>query len=286
MSAPFIAVDWGTSRRRALRIANGRVTARRVDDCGVRTIGSGGFPAEAAALRAELGDLPLLMAGMVGSTIGWALAPYVAAPASLADLHAALHRIDAATLIVPGVSQPDPADVMRGEELLVLGALAAWPLVGEARFCQPGTHCKWVTTHGDRITGLASAMTGELFALLRDHSLLAAELAGAAGDGAAFRDGVRRGAEGGIGAALFSIRSRRLLGQPVDGAAFASGVLIGEDVARHVGGAEEILLLSQGPLADLYAAAFETLGARHRALDSEAALVAGMTRLWEIEHGQ
>jgi 2-dehydro-3-deoxygalactonokinase len=64
----FLAVDWGTTNRRVYRIAaDGSVEATERDDHGILSIEQGGFPAEAAAIRARMGDLPMLCAGMVGS---------------------------------------------------------------------------------------------------------------------------------------------------------------------------------------------------------------------------
>src|SRR5687768_7543445 len=119
-SQGFIAVDWGTTNRRAWRIdADGAVTARIADDRGILAVAHDAFPAEAAAVRAQLGDLPLLMAGMVGSNRGWVEAPYVAAPAGLDEIARRLVWAEPGrTAIVPGLSwrATGEADVMRGEE--------------------------------------------------------------------------------------------------------------------------------------------------------------------------
>src|SRR3546814_15496330 len=99
--------------------------------------------------------------------------PYVAAPAGIDELVAGLDWIDDRTAIVPGVScsAGDRADVMRGEEVQLLGAVAGWMVPPDALLAQPGTHCNWATMTGGRISGFTAAMTGELFAPLRGHSL-------------------------------------------------------------------------------------------------------------------
>lgn len=175
---------------------------------------------------------------------------------------------------------------MRGEEVQVLGAIAAGLAPGDALFCQPGTHNKWIATTDGRVTDIATAMTGELFALLRGHGILAGMLDGAVADGAAFRDGLSRGAGAkDLTVALFEVRARVLLGTlaPADAAAFASGVLIGADVgARDDLAGREVQLLAGGALADLYAAAIDQCGGRAVALDSERAFAAGIHRLWEL----
>uniref|UniRef100_UPI0025F2981B 2-dehydro-3-deoxygalactonokinase n=1 Tax=uncultured Sphingomonas sp. TaxID=158754 RepID=UPI0025F2981B len=154
--------------------------------------------------------------------------------------------------------------------------------IPDALFCQPGTHNKWVATDGGRIIDIATVMTGELFALLKSHGILAGMLDGAVTDGPAFRDGIARGAGAcDLGAALFEVRSGVLLGRlpAVEAAAYASGVLIGNDVgARDVAG-RAVHLLATGALADLYAAAIVTRGGAVVPIDATDAFVAGIHHL-------
>ena len=60
---------------------------------------------------------------------------------------------------------------MRGEETQILGVLAASGR-GDGLFVLPGTHSKWARVEAGRIVGFATFMTGEVFAALKDHSLL------------------------------------------------------------------------------------------------------------------
>ena len=284
----FIAIDWGTTNRRLYVVApDGRVVARTHDDRGVLSMRADGYPAELAAIRATHGELPILAAGMVGSTRGWHDVPYVAAPAALASLAAGVARLDGNVAIVPGISRldADRADVMRGEELQVFGATAAALAPADALFCQPGTHNKWIVVEGGTIVDFTTAMTGELFALLRGHGILAGMLDGAVADGPAFRDGLARGRRGDLPAALFEVRASVLLGAraAADAASYASGILIGADVAAHTDLADrDIYLLGSGTLADLYAIAIVDAGARPIMIDSESAFVAGIHALREL----
>lgn len=277
----FLAVDWGTTNRRVLVIEQGRVLRSERDGKGVTSVGD--FPAEAAALRAAYGDLPMLMAGMVGSNIGWAPAPYVAVPAGIAELAAALHRIDARTAIVPGVSVTGPADVMRGEEVQLLGAVEAGLVPRNALLVQPGTHCKWVEMEDGRIGGFTTAMTGELFALLRAHGLLAAQLGGEVTLGEAFRAGVEEGRKRDLAASLFGIRAAMLLSERDDTAAtsFASGLLIGSDVAARLAHSQydTAYVLADPALGGLYIAAIEAHGCAARLVDSHHAFAAGVVAI-------
>src|SRR3954447_13655974 len=123
----FIAVDWGTTNRRAYLIdGSGRRTDEFEDHKGILSVPQGGFPEAIAEIRQRLGDKPLLLAGMVGSNRGWKEAPYVPCPAGLDDLVHALVRPGEREAIVPGVSYVGGgrADVMRGEEVQLLGAVA------------------------------------------------------------------------------------------------------------------------------------------------------------------
>lgn len=274
----FLAVDWGTTNRRVFVIEQGRVVRTQRGGQGVAAVAD--FAGEAAALRAEFGDLPLLLAGMVGSNIGWAMAPYVSAPAGIAELAEALHWIDERTAIVPGVSVTKSADVMRGEEVQFLGAVQAGLVPGEALLIQPGTHCKWADIVDGRIARFTTAMTGELFALLRTGGLLAAQLGGEVALDDAFRAGVEEGRKRDLVASLFGIRAAKLLGErdDKDAASYASGLLIGSDVAARL---EQSLhdiayILADPALGGLYAAAIEAHGRTARIVDSHAAFAAGI----------
>src|SRR5689334_14663808 len=142
----YIAVDWGTTNRRAYLIDSG---GKRIDEFedgkGVLSVPAGGFPDAVAEIRQRLGDGPMLLAGMVGSNRGWIEAPYVPCPAGFGDLADRLQWAEPErTAIVPGVchSEGDAADVMRGEEMQILGALAAGTIGPDAIVCHPGTHNK------------------------------------------------------------------------------------------------------------------------------------------------
>ena len=288
MSDAFIAVDWGTTNRRAFLIEGGRVACAERDARGATSVARENYPAEIAALRARFGDLPVLLAGMVGSTIGWHEVPYAATPADLPALAAGLKWIDARTAIVPGVAYNDGVrvDVMRGEEVQLLGAAAAGLVSSDALLCQPGTHCKWATLARGGIVHFVSAMTGELFALLRGHGVLARQLEGEVCDGPAFRDGVHEGARRDLAASLFGIRASGVLGlrEDAQAASYASGMLIGADVAARLTetSVDEVFVLADPALGALYAAAISALGRRATIVDSDAAFVAGVTRIREL----
>lgn len=281
---PLLLVDWGTTNRRIFHIAG--PTWRRLDGDGAGAAKTEDFAVEVRAIRRRFGDLPMLLAGMVGSTIGWTVVPYVPAPAGLPEIAAKLHQVEERTWIVPGVAwQADgEADVMRGEELQLLGAAWAGLVPLDAFVCQPGTHCKWAKLSGGVLNAFQTSMTGELFALLRDHSLLAPAIGGEVADMATFRRGVREGARRDLAASLFRIRARGLLGgQTADeGASFASGLVIGADVQARLAELpkQPVHLIAEGALGNLYRAAIDELGGLSAVIASDVALVAGAAAIW------
>jgi 2-dehydro-3-deoxygalactonokinase len=289
-SARSIAVDWGTSSFRAyLRDGAGAIVAERRAADGISKVPPGGFP---AVLESHIGDwrqahpgAPVIMAGMVGSRNGWIEAPYAPLPAGPADLRARLTRAPiegGEALIVPGLSTVDRGlgDVMRGEETLALGAGVVDGVV-----ISPGTHPKWIVLEGGRIVRFATFMSGEVFALLTEHSLLA-RLAADPLDEADEDEGFARGLaaaddDRGLLHAIFAARADVLLARmpPSQVRAFLSGVLVGSEASagrRMLPGLREAVLIAAGRKAAFYRAALDRVGIGVRLVDSDDAMIAGL----------
>ncbi|HET6805934.1 MAG TPA: 2-dehydro-3-deoxygalactonokinase [Frateuria sp.] len=247
MNTPLVGLDWGSTRLRAYRFDEaGAVAETRALPWGSRQLPEGGF--EEAFARAVEGwpRAPVLACGMVGSRGGWREAPYLDTPCRLAALAGALTAVDApdgrTLLIVPGLRDPTGPDVMRGEETQVAGVLAQSPApADDVQLLMPGTHSKWVRVHRGAVTGFTTLMTGELFALLRGHSVLGAGLPADGTDDEAFALGVAAartsGAAGGL-SRLFSARALMLEGAlaPASVADFLSGLLIGDELRMALAG--------------------------------------------------
>ncbi|MCR5876124.1 2-dehydro-3-deoxygalactonokinase [Phenylobacterium sp. J426] len=299
MAAAVLACDWGTTNLRAWTLdAAGKVVGDRdFPGLGVSKLDPGEAEARfrdevRPALAAD--GLPAILCGMVGSNLGWTLAPYADAPAGLDDLAQRLKAVEGPDWIriVPGVrcgGFNGQGDVMRGEETQVFGWLAADRARCEGRrlVCHPGTHAKWMLVEDGRLTRFVTAMTGELFAVLKTHSVLKSEAP--ADDMAAFDAGTAAAGEGdGLAARLFTARARVVgEGRPAEETpSYLSGLLIGAEVASLPGllgcrGDEPVSLLGDPQLCGLYARALAARGVSADVHDGEAAAIAGLFALYE-----
>jgi 2-dehydro-3-deoxygalactonokinase len=302
----LIALDWGTSALRGwLLSADAEVLDQRAGRDGIMAVADGGFDAVyrrfTADWRAAHPAVPALAAGMIGSRQGWIEAPYVACPAGFSDLvdrGVTAGTADAPLRIVPGLSWQAPdalIDVMRGEETQIFGALGE----GEADglFILPGTHSKWARVEAGRVVAFATYMTGELFAVLRGHSILGRMMpadGSMAHDAAAFEQGAIYELNSGyeMPRRLFGVRTRGLFGEltPAAAPSFLSGLLIGAEVrgAREVGrigeGAAAATLIGEAALCQRYVEVLKMAGSQSRLAGADVtprglwrlALAAGM----------
>ncbi len=290
----MIAVDWGTSSFRAYRLdVSGAVLEQRSAAAGLIAC-QGRFEPMLAQQLAGWDDTLIVMAGMIGSRSGWREVPYVACPAGLDEIAAGMLLVAAESLpgrqifLAPGLSHRPVAgapEVMRGEESQLLGLFGELAGAGPHAVCLPGTHSKWATVGADRIGGFHTAMTGELYAVLKQHSLLGAlmdhEAAATTEDAAAFELGVRTSeGAGGLLSHLFSVRTRGLFGElsARQLPAYLSGLLIGHELNGLLAGARYVHLIGSEMLVQRYrrALALRGVGAQ---LHREALAAHGLYRL-------
>ena len=292
----MIAVDWGTSSFRAYRLSpDGAVIARRDAPRGIMQVEGGDFTGvlrDAVGPWLAEGETRVLLCGMIGSRQGWVEAPYVPCPAGLDELAAGLVPVPfegARVRLVPGLRHADEhgvPEVMRGEEVQIMGALAALGADGLA--CLPGTHSKWARVRGGRVEGFATHMTGEAYAALRGHTILGRTMRDGPADPAAFLRGVERsGQPGGLLHHLFGVRTLGLFGTlaETEAAGYLSGLLIGHELRaampaagagargwpEGVPGGGEVHLIGAPALCALYQRAIEALGGRAVVADPDAA---------------
>lgn len=287
----MIGIDWGTSSLRVYRFAaDGRISGRRDTHRGILTVAPGDFPDTLRAVAGdwiEDGESRILMCGMVGSRQGWQEASYLPCPTGLDSLAAAavpLRFPDAAVYLLPGLSCRDGhgvPEVMRGEETQILGAALG---DAETTVCLPGSHSKWAHVKGGSVIGFATHFTGEAYAALAGHTILARMMNVCSPYHAGgFARGVARARQGGgLLHHLFGLRAHALFNemQEDEAASYLSGLLIGHEVAAALEGgvAPPVLLIGAADLTLRYAAALDAFGVPHRKAEPDAAAQG----LWRI----
>ncbi|WP_312682512.1 2-dehydro-3-deoxygalactonokinase [Stenotrophomonas chelatiphaga] len=266
----MIAIDWGSSSLRAFRLDRDghRVDSRRSDQGLLNA--DGRFAEVLETLIDGWDDALVVMAGMIGSRQGWMEVPYVQAPAGVQEIAAGMRRLQSAAVqrelwLVPGLSCMDvhgTPDVMRGEETQLCALL---PVLGPGRHVVllPGTHSKHARVVDGRIERFSTFMTGELFAVLRQHSLLGRMMVDAPLDAAAFAEGVAMAArDGSLLHQLFGVRTRALFDQllPAQLASYLSGLLIGTELQDLDAHSAPVHVIAAEGLADAYLSALALVG--------------------------
>ena len=286
----WIAVDWGTTHLRLWHMAaDGTVLARINDDRGVNRLHRDDFaPTLAALAPAGHARMPVVICGMAGSRQGWAEAPYAKVPCTPPGIAQATALQSGAfdAHILPGVRQDSPADVMRGEETQIAGFLAQDPGF-DGVLCLPGTHTKWVHLSAGEIVSFRTFMTGELFALLSQQSVLRHCVAEDGWDDAAFTEALgdiqRQPAD--LAARLFSLRAERLLHDlpPHSARARLSALLIGSELvaARPYWLGQNVVVAGSGGFAQAYQTALKMQGVQARAIDADPLTLAGLRAAYQ-----
>lgn len=288
----WIAVDWGTSRLRAWLMDGASVADSATSDQGMAGLAPEAFEAALLSIIDPWLESArdVIACGMVGAKQGWVEAPYRAAPCAAAatDLIVAPTSDPRMTVhIAPGVSQASPPDVMRGEETQIAGFLMDMPDF-DGVVCLPGTHTKWVHISAEEIVSFRTFMTGEIFALIAEKSVLRHDIGPDTGGGwieAAFLEAVDEAISRpeALAARLFALRAASLLDGPSPNAARsrASGLLVGMELAaaRPYWLGRDVAVLGDGAQATAYAAALNVQGAPVTTASAEAATLRGLIAL-------
>ncbi|WP_343315473.1 2-dehydro-3-deoxygalactonokinase [Brucella sp. BE17] len=297
----YALADWGTSSFRLWLVdEHGIVLGESKSDEGMLKAAKIGFAAILENHLIKLGapsDLPVLISGMAGARQGWVEAPYLPVPTyldSLADCAVRVKGYKRDVRVIPGVAQirDDAPNVMRGEETQLAGIINTLP---DGLVCMPGTHCKWVSIIERKVAGFTSFMTGELYAVLSQHSILAHAINPERtfdADTPAFSRAVERSLklpEQAL-AMLFEVRASQLLGleQHAEGSAHLSGLLIGAEVgaARRIYGAGEVGLVASERLNRLYQPVMEQAGFSVQLFDGEEVVRSGLFAAARSIHSQ
>jgi 2-dehydro-3-deoxygalactonokinase len=303
-SPTHIAGDWGTTHLR-LHLCRGVTVLDKVDGPGIGALTAGPEATLFGAIETwarQYGQLPIWLAGMIGSRNGWREVPYASCPAGATELHDSMLRFNARNhevAIAAGVSCTNPhgaPDVMRGEETQILGAIATHPDLGRGRniIALPGTHTKWALVQDGRLQSFQTSLSGELYALLRDRSTLLKASVADTND-----EAERRGFDAGLQRSrelrtvplshlLFEVRSRQLVQgmTHAEASAFLSGLIVGQDVLGALPlfdgtlrTGKSVPIIGAPKLAALYSTALSAHGINSMPLDATELTVAGLNAL-------
>jgi 2-dehydro-3-deoxygalactonokinase len=282
----WIAVDWGTSNLRAFAMRGDKAIARAGSADGMQHLDRSDFEPALRRLIAPWlgsGEMRAVACGMVGSRQGWVEAPYRAVPCTPLSpgLTEAPCGAGLRVWVISGLSQARPADVMRGEETQIAGFLALNPGF-DGVLCLPGTHTKWAQLSAGEVVSFRTFMTGELFALLSEASVLRHSLSSQTWHAASFEEGLRdaQAKPEALAASLFGLRATGLLDgtAPERLRARLSGLLIGAELAaaRPYWLGQNLAILGMGPQAQAYRDALGLQGAPALLVDSDRATLEGL----------
>lgn len=285
-----VGVDWGSSSFRAYRFDESNQIADVLHaDTGIKSVGDRTFEKllfDNIGHWLDAGD-HILFSGMITSRNGWYETPYLETPIALDQLlaRAVVQQLPNRVTghFLPGICMREPrGDVMRGEELQLYGSIASLDSPPQDQVVVlPGTHSKWALITSGVLDAFHTTITGEMFDLLLNHSLLGtlSESDHSGSDQwaqAAFLDGVTIGyEESNIITQLFSARSSVLLQSitPTDVKSYLSGLLIGNEIreAKSLIDVSSLLLVGESSLVQKYHSALTSLSIHSEIMEGEAA---------------
>ncbi len=289
MAPHWIAVDWGTSNLRAWAMdQDGTVLDQATSPQGMATLAPAEFEPALTALIASwtvASDTQIVACGMVGSKQGWVEASYTYVPCAPAQGLTKAPTTGGLTVrVIGGVAQKSPADVMRGEETQIAGFLALNKDF-DGVICLPGTHTKWVHVSAGEIVSFQTYMTGEIFGLLSQNSVLKHSVGDGFDDTAfatAVSDALSRPQT--LAANLFAIRAAGLVGENPSTVATArlSGLLIGAELAgsRPYWLGQNVAIIGTTTLARLYSLALQDQGVPVVETDATRMTLEGLKAAW------
>ncbi|MEY3433021.1 MAG: hypothetical protein RL131_957 [Bacteroidota bacterium] len=191
----------------------------------------------------SLSKIPVVVSGMASAAIGMEPLPYAELPFSVEGSNAVVKKWneeDREWVLISGLKAE--LDIIRGEETQLVGAVKKFPHSSEnSLLIFPGTHSKHVWVKSGKAVSFKTYMTGEVFCFMFSNSILAASVQeNDMSDPklhAAFRKGVRLGAEENIMHVMFRVRANGLFnkGTKEENFALLSGMLIGSELKELFG---------------------------------------------------
>ncbi|MCZ2720391.1 2-dehydro-3-deoxygalactonokinase [Marinomonas sp. 15G1-11] len=289
-SVDWLIIDWGTTNFRAFAMnKEGVLVSKTERPLGLLQVKNNQFSSSLkVVLEGWLGEyqhLPILMAGMVGSAQGWIDTCYVETPTSINKLARKSHSFKlpwgAQATIIPGVRYRSPLgnfDVMRGEEVQLFGLQT---LESKANFVAlfPGTHCKHMQINANKLSSFTTFMTGELFSILLNHSILGAGLPKQQDSLNAFKKGISESNKKPLTNQLFYTRTHRLFADidETEVSEYLSGLLIGEELKTLT--TKNIYLVGDNKLCSRYQKACQILEIQVSVIDGDDVFLNGMLQI-------
>ena len=289
--AKWIAADWGTTHMRAWAIGEGdTVLAFKESKEGMKDLQQNEFePVLLRLIESWLDDTKVttvMSCGMVGAKQGWVETPYLKTPCVPIDNNqlttANTHDKRIKVHLVPGVMQNHPADIMRGEETQIAGFINKNNDF-KGVVCLPGTHTKWANINEGKITSFKTFMTGELFGVIANHSLIRHSTSIKGWDQGSFKDGINEGFKnpGLIASNLFSLRAESIvnnLGQD-QARSILSGLLIGIELngAQNYWKENKVVLIGSELLSNIYCQGLKILNGQSKLFSLEDATLSGLS---------
>lgn len=289
----YIGIDWGTSNFRAYWLSSeGQIYNQISGDKGLKDLQKEEFEDYLLAHISPWlkdGHKPVILCGMVGSQMGWHEVPYMEAQNIMHDLPHAAYKIPTKTqgleaYIISGACQkkPQPMDVMRGEETQIYGFLKQNQEFS-GYIILPGTHSKWVEVKKGEVTHFKTFMTGELYQMIKQYSLLSSMITHEDFEPKDFHKGFEKSlAEGhGFSHHLFSLRAASLLAPKNQHSisSYLSGLLIGLEFAsfkNKLDAKPHIALIGAQALMEIYQKACLAFGIQPQSYPSEKATIIGL----------
>lgn len=243
--------------------------------------------------------VPVLISGMASSSIGMEELPYAWVPFTDKDYQ--FKKINADqnfrfdVFLFSGIR--NAIDVMRGEETQCLGLLSkeSSPFTDQENilFILPGTHSKHVRVNENAIIDFETFLTGEMFGLLKEHSVLKHSVTdggnGEPVDEKSFLSGVNASVNGNFLQLLFEVRTNALFKKlnACQNYYFLSGLVIGTELSStRVSGIDCMVLCGTKKLNELYGMALGHLFANSKILvmkeeDVNASVILGLTNAYK-----
>ena len=296
----WIAVDWGSSNLRVWALdKRHKILDSFSSSDGMLSLKTGDF--EPLLLEKisnwVAGDvnIPVLCCGMVGAKQGWLEAPYATVPYNLMQDTDSVkvicrgNRLD--VRILGGLKQNNPADVMRGEETQIRGFLSVFSDF-DGIICLPGTHTKWVHVSAGEVVSFRTFISGELFALMSNYSVLKYSVNSDGWSDQEFKSAVSESISNPqkIFSDFFKLRADDLLNKVAKSVLRSklSGYIIGAELAgaKPYWLGQNVVILADNNLSKTYKAALEGQGIFAQEVDATKCTLDGLSQAFSLIHGR